>query len=390
MLDVAVAREIVLQHAGCLPARIGPPSLGCILAENVTSDVDSPPFDKALMDGYAVRSVDIRPGVVLRVVEEIQAGATPKAKLNENEAARIFTGAPIPDGADAVAMREKTSSPSSDWVIVNDEPPAGQFILRRGTEMRAGETVLTTGTALTPQAIGLLATVGRPVVSQVPNPEVAVLATGDEIVAPAIRPGPGQIRNSNGPMLLAQARAAGCDTIDLGIARDTHDELSVRIQRGLQSNILVLAGGVSAGDFDLVPRVLADLGVTAHFHHVKMKPGKPLYFGTKESTLVFGLPGNPVSSYVGFELFVKPAIRALSGHPDPGSGVVKLKLSEPFRGNNNRPTYHPAMLHGDQVRGLPWFGSPDLRSLLQANAFLVLPPGEVIYAAGDTVDVLPH
>lgn len=389
MLDVAAAREIVLRHAKRLPPVVGVPFVGRVLAEDVASDVDSPPFDKALMDGYAVRRADIRPGVELRVVEEIAAGSMPTKTLGLNEAARIFTGAPIPAGADAVVMREKTTSKAPDRVVVNDAPTLGQFILRRATEMKAGETVLRAGTVVTPAVLGLLATVGRLDISHYPTPAIAVLATGDEVIAPERKPGPGQIRNSNGPMLLAQSAATRCDTLDLGIARDTEVELEERIRRGLQSsNILVLAGGVSAGDFDLVPKVLANLGVTAHFHHVKMKPGKPLFFGTKGDTLVFGLPGNPVSSFVGFELFVKPAIRAMAGHADAGPGIVSMTLSEPFRANNNRPTYHPAKRDGDRVRGLPWFGSPDLRALLDADAFLVLPPGEVNYAAGAAVDVL--
>ncbi|MBX3398401.1 MAG: molybdopterin molybdotransferase MoeA [Gemmataceae bacterium] len=389
MLDVPLALATVLRHAHPREPVRAAPAVGRVLAEDVASDVDSPPFDKALMDGYAVRTVDARPGAELRVVEEIAAGAMPSKTLTTNEAARIFTGAPIPGGADAVVMREKTSSPASDRVIVNDVPTAGQFILRRAAEMQVGEIVLPAGTVLTPQAIGVLATVGRAVVMQYPAPTVAVIATGDELVEPDSIPGPGQIRNSNGPMLLAQATAAGAATRYLGIARDTEADLAARIADGLTADILILAGGVSAGDFDLVPKVLKDLGVTPHFHHVKMKPGKPLFFGTKGHTLVFGLPGNPVSSFVGFELFVRSAIRSMAGNAMTGDGIEKMPLAESFLGNNNRPTYHPARIESNGVRGLPWFGSADLRALLDANAFLVLPPGEVNYDAGSTVDVLP-
>ena len=389
MIEVPAARAMVLKHAKRLPPAVGPAELDRVLAEDVASDVDSPPFDKSLMDGYAVRSTDIRPGIELRVVEEIPAGAMPKVALGASEAARLFTGAPIPDGADAVVMREKCPSPTVDRVIVNDLPAVGQFILRRATEMKVGDVVLPAGTVLTPAAIGVLATVGRTAVSAYPAPKVAVLATGDELVEPNFKPGPGQIRTSNGPMLVAQATAAGAEASYLGIASDTEADLAARIGEGLRTaDILLLAGGVSAGDFDLVPKVLASLGVTAHFHHVRMKPGKPLFFGTVENVLVFGLPGNPVSSFVGFELFVKPAIRALGGHADAGAGTVQMNLGEPFRANNNRPTYHPAKRDTNGVRGLPWFGSPDLRAMLEADAFLVLPAGEVNCAAGSAVEVM--
>lgn len=388
MLEVTAARAIVLANASPLPPIVDSPALGRVLAENIAADGDSPPFDKSLMDGYAVRFADIWPGVELRVVEEVQAGAIPRSVIGQNEAVRIFTGAPIPDCADAVVMREKTSSPSPDRVIINDEPTIGQFILRRGTEMKAGETVLPSGTILTPAALGLLAVVGQTRVAMIPAPKVAILATGDELVDAGSRPAPGQIRNSNGPMLVAQATAAGAVVESLGIARDTEADLAERISKGLNANILILAGGVSAGDFDLVPKVLAHLGVTAHFHHVRMKPGKPLFFGSFGSTLVFGLPGNPVSSFVGFELFVKPAIRRLSGQLETDTPTVRIPLVESFRASNNRPTYHPARLVADGVRALPWFGSPDLRALLDANAFLVLPPGDVNYPAGSSVDVL--
>jgi molybdopterin molybdotransferase len=194
-------------------------------------------------------------------------------------------------------------------------------------------------------------------------------------------------------MLAAQVARAGAVPAVLGIGPDDGDRLAALVRDGLAgADVLILAGGVSVGAHDLVPQVLAGLGVETHFHQVRMKPGKPLLFGTAGDVLVFGLPGNPVSSFVGFELFVRPALRALGGHPDPGPRTATLPLAEPFAAANDRPTYHPAKLDpgpaGWRVRGLPWFGSPDLRGILAADAFLVLPPGDVRLDAGSPAEVL--
>jgi molybdopterin molybdotransferase len=227
------------------------------------------------------------------------------------------------------------------------------------------------------------------VVSAVRPPRVAVLATGSELVEADATPGPGQIRNSNGPMLVAQTARSGAVPRYLGIGRDDANLLAAMVRDGLETaDVLILAGGVSVGAFDLVPGVLRDLGVEAHFHKVRMKPGKPLLFGTRGGKLVFGLPGNPVSSFVCFELFVRPALRALAGHRDPGPTSATLPLCEPLSAKNDRPTFHPAKLEGTAVRPLPWFGSADLRALLTADSLLVLPPGEVQSGAGQPVSVV--
>jgi molybdopterin molybdotransferase len=255
--------------------------------------------------------------------------------------------------------------------------------------MRAGDVVLPAGTSIAPAAVGLLAGVGRAIVSTIRPPRVAVLATGNELVEADTKPGPGQIRNSNGPMLVAQAARSGAVSRYLGIGRDEPSELAAMVRNGLEtSDVLILAGGVSVGAFDLVPGVLRELGVEAHFHKVRMKPGKPLLFGTRGDKLVFGLPGNPVSSFVCFELFVRPALRALAGHRDPGPTTATLPLSEALSAKNDRPTFHPAKLEGTAVRPLPWFGSADLRALLTVDALLALPPGEVRYESGQPAPVV--
>lgn len=396
MLTVADAQQIVLQQVRALPPQtlaLSSAALGLVVAEDVAADVDSPPHNKAMMDGYAIRSADLPDGrATLTVVEEITAGRTPTRALQPGEAARIMTGAPLPANADAVVMIERTKMLDRRVVIEDKPPQPDQNVFRRGREMRKGETVIATGSVLRPQEFGVLATLGRSSARVIPAPSVAILATGDELVEPELVPGPGQIRNSNGPMLLAQVARAGGMPHYLGIARDTLDSLKALIHEGLQADVLLLSGGVSAGKLDLVPGVLQEAGVVAHFHKVEMKPGKPVFFGMHGSTLVFGLPGNSVSAFVCFELFVRPALRKLRGHVDAESTYVRAILTENYPYRTDRPTYHPALLtltDGFHVRATPWFGSPDLRGLLRANALLILPAGDRTNVAGQVFSVLP-
>lgn len=419
MRTVAEAQALVLKHAHP-PAPetvpISPEALGMVLAEDVASDLDLPPFDKAMMDGYAVRSSDLQTGsAVLTVIEEITAGQVPRRPVGKGQATRIMTGAPIPADADAVVKIESTRMVGGNQVAIEDRPAApGMNIFRRGQEMRRGDTVLRAGTVLRPTEFGILAAVGRTDAKVFPRPTVAVLATGDELVDAARTPGPGQIRNSNGPMLMAQAARAGGKPRLLPIARDDRQSLHERIADGLRSSILILSGGVSAGKLDLVPGVLEELGVRPHFHKVAMKPGKPVFFGTRPRreeaalfrdwetavpptepaplTLIFGLPGNPVSSLVCFELFVRPAIRLLMGYADAGTELVRLPLAEDFAYATDRPTYYPACVEsgetGLHARPVPWSGSADLRSLAAADAFVLLPGGDHRHAAGQVFPVL--
>jgi molybdopterin molybdotransferase len=375
-------------------------SLGLVLAADVVSDLDMPPHNKALMDGYAVRWADLREGTAtLEVVEEITAGRVPCRTLEAGQASRIMTGAPLPAGADAVVMIERSRVLEDGRVEIKDRPPhPGQHILPRAAEMRRGDTVIPAGTLLRPQEFGVLATVGRTTVSIHPPPRVAILSTGDELVEPAQVPQAGQVRNSNGPMLVAQVCRAGGVPRYLGIGRDDPAQLRPLICDGLKAHVLLLSGGVSAGKLDLVPGVLREAGVVGHFHKVEMKPGKPVFFGTAtrlgggEPTLVFGLPGNPVSVMVCFELFVRPALRRLCGHAEPGPDFISAVLSEDFAYRSERPTYHPACLElcadGWAVQPVPWLGSADLRALTQANALILLPPGDHRHRAGQSFEVL--
>jgi molybdopterin molybdotransferase len=404
MLSVAEAQAKIMEQATPLPPQtvaLDAAAVGLVLAEDVASDLDMPPYDKALMDGFAVQARDFADGqAVLSVVEEIMAGQTPKKTIASGQAARIMTGAPIPSGADAVVIVERSQILDGNRVRLEDRAKLGQNILPQAREMRKGETVLKAGCMLRPQEFGLLAAVGRTTALVHPSPTVAILSTGDEVVEPSQIPGPGQIRNSNGAMLLAQVCRAGGRPQFLDIARDRLDHLRPLVTQGLQADILVLSGGVSAGQSDLVPEVLTELGVQAHFHKVAMKPGKPVFFGVYHSpltthhspALVFGLPGNPVSSLVCFELFVRPAMRRLQGHVDPGPFLVDAILEEDFAYRTDRPTYYPAQLtstrEGWRVRPVPWFGSADLRGLLAASAFVVFPAGEHRHPAGQIFPVL--
>lgn len=394
MIEVPDARAIVLEHCARLkpePTALMSAALGQVLAEDVTSDIDSPPFDKSMMDGYAVNTADVPGGFgVLRLSGQITAGDGTPQTLHTATAIRIFTGAPIPIGADAVVMQERASVHGNDVEINDKSITKGRNIIRRAAEMKVGDVVLPAGTVLAPAAFGLLATVGKTVVSAYPRPRVSILATGDELVEPMQKPGPGKIRNSNGSLLMAQSVRAGALPRYLGIAPDVESSLKSFISEGLAtSDVLVLVGGVSVGKLDLVPKVLADLGVTPHFHKVRMKPGKPLYFGTQGKTLVFGLPGNPVSAYVGFELFVRPALARLAGHPVQEVRTRRLPLTAPLAANHDRPTYHPGIIVPNGVTPLSWFGSADLRALLNSDAFILLPAEEVNHATGTEVDVLP-
>jgi molybdopterin molybdotransferase len=388
MLEASDALQRILAQSHRLPPERVPlaAALGRVLAEAVRSDLDMPPFDKSLMDGYAVRSSD---GDSPRlVIEEVTAGQVPTKPVGPGQTTRVMTGAPIPEGADAVIPHEVVRL-EGNVARPTSAPKAGSFLIRKASEYRAGDELLQAGTVLRPQEIGTLAAVGQSSIQAVALPRVAIMATGDELVEPPTVPGPGQLRNSNAPMLTALAQRLPALPRYLGIGRDTVDSLAGLVREGLTCDALVLAGGVSAGKLDLVPSVLESAGVRAHFHHVNIKPGKPLLFGTgPQGQLVFGLPGNPVSAFVTFELFVRPALRKLAGFLSLQLPSRRLALSALLSNRSDRPTYHPAALEGTQVRAVPWRASADLASLLGANALIVLPAGEVSLPAGEMVETL--
>ncbi len=400
MLTVEEALELVKSRCGPLPARRVPlgEAAGLRLAEDIASDIDSPPHDKAMMDGYAVRSADREKE--RRILEEIAAGAVPHFALTPGTASRIMTGAPLPEGADAIVPVEKTELIDATTVRLEQVDPArGQNVLYRGSSMRERDVVVQRGAVVRPIEIAILAETGHGAVAVVPRPRMAVLPTGNELVAVTERPGPGQIRNSNGPMLVALGRRAGAETTDLEVARDSYEHLTQRIVEGLTHDILVLSGGVSAGTFDLVPQVLAEQGVEQVFHKIALKPGKPLWFGikrgeaTNRTTLVFGLPGNPVSSLVCFELFVRPAIAALAGHGFVQLESFRAKLVSDYEYKGDRAACLPARVRHlpaeTDVEILPWAGSADLATLTGANGLVRLPAERRRFSTGSELEVLP-
>ncbi len=402
MLSVDEALQQVLERVTPrAPAQVPlADALGLVLAEALHSDVDSPPHDKSLVDGYAVVAADLAAGPAeLDILEEITAGNLPTHTVVRGNTTRIMTGAPVPAGADAIVMIEQSRLADERQPLgrVHLAPPriaSGQNIMLRASSMARGDLVLAQGCVLRAIELGLAAEIGHTHVSAIGRPTVAVLATGNELVPPSQTPAAGQIRNSNGSMLLAAAARTGATPVDLGIARDVRGELRDSIARGLESDVLVIAGGVSAGVLDLVPSVLQELGVAQVFHKIRLKPGKPLWFGVhkENSRLVFGLPGNPVSSLVCFELFVRPAIGRLCGREDLALEEVMAELSAEYTHRGDRPTYHPARLTPSagipSVEPLRWQGSGDLRTLAAANALAYFPAGDRTIARGEIVRVL--
>ncbi len=397
MLEVADALAEVLRHTRPLKtesAALTTAAMGQVLAADIAADMDSPPFAKSLRDGYAVRAADCAsPNTELRVIEEVPAGKVPTKAVGAGEASRIFTGAPIPDGADAVVMQEDAERIGDKVRITDANVKPRQWVFAQGTEMKAGTVVLKAGTVINPAAFGVLASVGKTAVPTYPFPRVGVVVTGDELTEANAKPKTGQIRNSNGPMLTALAARGGLPRY-FGIARDDFAVTKSLIGEGIDaSDVVLIAGGVSVGDHDLVPGVLKELGVMTHFRQVRMKPGKPLLFGTSpKGKLVFGLPGNPASSFVGFELFVRPALQILGGHQEAGPRTIRLPVAEGIAETTDRPTYRPAKLEqgetGWSVRPLPWSGAPDLVGLQPADALLVLPPGDTRVDRGAIMDVV--
>jgi len=397
MLSYEQARKKVIEQVG---KRKGPraiasvsvwDALGLVLAQEVKTDREYPPFDRSTRDGYAVRSNEAVPGAQLKCAGEIKAGDTVRESLATGTCWQIMTGAAVPAGADAVVMIEHTTC---EGHLVRFERAAqrGQNIVPRGSEAAAAQTILKPGMRLGYAELALAAQVGAVQIQRAQRPRVAILSTGDEVVLIDETPGPFQIRNSNSVSLAAQVRIAGGEPVVLGNAADRIEDLGEKIERGLKEDALVLSGGVSMGKYDLVESVLKAMGAEFFFDAVAIRPGKPAVFGVCQGKPVFGLPGNPVSTMVTFELFVAPAIDLLSGAEARALPLVEARLAEALNEKPGLTHFLPARMEWPErmpeVKALKWQGSGDIAALAKANCFLVVPGDRERIAAGESVSVL--
>jgi molybdopterin molybdotransferase len=397
MLTFEQARAKVIEQTGKLkgPRASGSVSvwdaLGLVLAQEVKTDREYPPFERSTRDGYAVRSIEVAPATELRWAGEIKAGDTVTESLATGTCVQIMTGAAVPPGADAVVMIEHTQR-DGDLVRFERAAHAGQNIVPRGSEAAAGQTVLTPGTRLGFAELALAAQVGAVQLQCAKRPRVAILSTGDEVVLIDQHPGEFQIRNSNSVSLAAQVRIAGGEPVVLGNAADRVEDLGEKMERGLKDDALVLTGGVSMGKYDLVESVLKAMGAEFYFDAVAIRPGKPAVFAICRGKPVFGLPGNPVSTMVTFELFVTAAIDLLSGAPARPLPLVEARLREALNERPGLTHFLPARIEWrgttPEVKALKWQGSGDITALANANCFVMAPAEKEKIAAGESVSVL--
>jgi len=372
-----------------------------VLAEVIRADRDYPPFARAVRDGFTVRAPDV-PGE-LRVAGEVRAGETSSARVRAGEAVEIMTGAAVPEGADAVVMvehitREKNgrekNGREAELVKISRVLKSGENISPRGEEASAGMVLLEPGRQLSYTDMAVLAMVGRTEVRVFRRPKVAILSTGDEIVDVGETPGPVQIRNSNAASLAVQVRRAGGDPQILPIARDNYESTSALVAQGLEADVLLLSGGVSAGKYDIVERVLADAGAEFYFDRVLIQPGQPVVFGSAIRNgvrkFIFGLPGNPVSTMVTFEVFGRAAVERLQGVAEPPLPLLRARVTREVRHKPGLTRFLPARLSADgaTVEPVASKGSGDVSSLARANAFLVFEPDRESWAAGEDMRVL--
>ncbi len=361
-------------------------ALDRILAEDVESDMDMPPFDRAVMDGYACRREDL--ANELTIVETIQAGTSPQKVIGPNQCAKIMTGAPVPKGSNCVIMIEFTENPTDSTVRFVGEK-TDDHIRPRGEDIKTGEVVLSKGTLIRPQHIAVLASVGHVKPLVVKRPRVAIFATGDELVEPGLKPAPSQIRNSNSYQLTAQIANVGVIVKDYGIAKDTPENIDNTFKRAADENdVVIISGGVSMGDFDFVPDILKRNNIELLFNKIAVKPGKPTIFGLSKNLYCFGLPGNPVSTYVIFELFVKPFLYKLMGHAYTPAHI-KIPLGESIRSTDiKRQNWIPVTVtEAGTTKNVEYHGSAHISALRFADGLVSIDVGVAEIPKGTTVQV---
>lgn len=399
MLSFTDARHLVItktrSHDRPRPTVTLPISaaLGHVLAQQIHADRDYPPFNRSTRDGYAVHASEAKPGSSLRCAGEIKAGDTVTQPLPPGTCIQIMTGAAVPPDADAVVMIEFTKRSGGSVTFERPTQP-GQNFVPRGSEAHADDLALQPGVRLGFAELAVAAQVGAATLHCYKKPRVAILSTGDEVVPITETPGPFHIRNSNTISLAAQIQLAGGEPAPLVNALDRVDDLSAKIEQGLQEDILVLSGGVSMGKYDLVESVLKGMGAEFFFDAVAIRPGKPAVFGCCRNTLIFGLPGNPVSTMVTFQLFVIPAIDILSGAEPRPLPLLEATLAEPLNEKSGLTHFLPALLEWSSaaptVFPLRWQGSGDIAALTRANCFLVVVSDHPAIPAGGKVSVLPR
>ncbi len=361
-------------------------SVGRVLAEDIKSDINMPPFDKSAMDGYACRHADL--ANELEVVELIPAGSFPSKTIGKNQCAKIMTGAPVPQGADTVIMVEFTEKLPNGNIRFN-KTTSSSNICKFAEDIRVGDIVLKKGTLIEAKHIPVLATVGAVDIQVFKKPVVAIIPTGDELVEPNIKPEKGQIRNSNAYQLMAAVADLGLDYNYYGIAEDTRESVENLIKKAsAEADIIILSGAVSMGDFDFVPVVLKNIGIDIKFHGVAVKPGKKTIFGTSGKQWFFGAPGNPVSTYVQFEILIKPLIYKIMGC-DCEPQNLKLKLAENIsRKRAGRKSFEPVrILEDGRVKCLQYHGSAHINALTDADGLLIFEKGVTELNENALVDV---
>ncbi|MDO8810941.1 MAG: molybdopterin molybdotransferase MoeA [Gallionella sp.] len=393
-LSVAAAQQCVLDSVAAFGAEQVKleQSLGRVLAEEVRANRDQPPYNISAMDGYALRSADLAViPATLEIIEDIKAGDMPAKTLASGQCARIMTGAPMPQGADAVIRVEDTGALADNRVQINLAVKPGNDIRRLGENMRNGEVVLTLGTAITPGVIGVLATVKRAQVQVYRRPRVAILSTGNELEGLDEPVDPNKIPNSNSYALMAQVQALGIEPVLLGIARDDPDELARYLKRGLEYDVLLVSGGTSVGVHDYVRPTIEALGAQMLFWRVSMKPGHPVAFGKVGEKIIFGLPGNPVSSMVCFEQFVVPALRRMMGHARTYRRTIEARMTHNVKHQPGRTEFIRVLLAkedgGYTATSTGAQGSGMLLSMARADGLAVVPGDSAGLAAGSTVTV---